>query len=222
MEMLNIFSKKKAKEIVLKVIVDNRERNAMVPSLLMEKGFEVEWKQLPVGDYIVNGVVIERKTVSDLKSSIVNKRIVQQLLELKQFDKHLLLVEGVLGEDMYNGGIHENALRGFLLSVVLEYRTPLVFTHDEDDTVKYLEVLARKEGKVENGLRASKIMLSDEEKLFFILEGFPNVGPKTARKLLEKFGSLKEIIGATEEELKEVLGSRAESFKRLVEKKAMQ
>jgi len=155
MPLLDIFSKKKIKKKELgKIIVDNRERNSLVPSLLMKRGFEVEWKQLPVGDYIVNGVAVERKTVSDLKGSIINKRIISQLLELKQFDKHLLLVEGILDEDLYNGGIHENALRGFLLSVVLEYHTPLVFTHDEDDTVKYLEVLARKNGKVEDGLRA--------------------------------------------------------------------
>jgi len=74
MAILNIFSKKKTKKQELgKVIVDNRERNSLVASELMKMGFEVEWKQLPVGDYEVNGVVIERKTISDLKSSIVNK-----------------------------------------------------------------------------------------------------------------------------------------------------
>ena len=51
----------------------------------------------------------------------------------------------------------------------------------------------------------------------FILEGFPNVGPKKAKALLEKFGSLKEIINANEEELREILGGRAGDFKKLVE-----
>jgi ERCC4-type nuclease len=216
---LNIFSKKKAPEKkVGKIVIDNRERNSLVPSFLMEKGFEVEWKQLPVGDYIVNGVCIERKTVSDFKSSIINKRIIQQLLELKQYPKHLLLVEGIIDEDMYNGGIHENAFRGFMLSVLLEYNTPVVFTHDEEDTAKYIDVLVRKKEKVEEGIRASKILMGDREKLQFILEGFPNVGPKKVKKLIERFGSLKEIVNADVEELGEILGSRAEDFVNLCRK----
>src|SRR3989338_3859332 len=219
MALLNIFSKKKTEDKALKIIVDNRERNSLIPSLLMERGFEIEWQQLPVGDYLVNGVAVERKTVSDFKSSIISKRIIQQLLELKQFDRHLLLIEGILDEDMYNGGIHENAFRGFMLSVLLEYNTPVVFTHNEEDTVKYLIVLAKKEGKTENGLRASKIMMTDYEKLQFILEGFPNVGPKTARKLIEKFGSLKEIVNASGENMEEILGVRTEDFKKICDEK---
>jgi len=217
-KLLNIFSKNKvAEESLGKIVVDNRERNCLVPSLLMKKGFVVEWKQLPVGDYIVNGVVIERKTVSDFKSSIISKRIIQQLEEIKQHPKHLLMVEGIIDEDMYSGGIHENAFRGFMLNVLLEKGVPIVFTHDEDDSVKYLDVLARKKERSENGIRAGKILMGDREKMQFILEGFPNVGPKKVRKLIEKFGSLKEIVNASEEELREILGSRAENFMRICE-----
>lgn len=216
--MLNIFSKKKSKKEELgKVIVDNREKNSLVPSELMKLGFEVEWKQLPVADYLVNGVAIERKTVSDLKSSIVNKRIVQQLMELKQYDKCFLLVEGILDEDIYDGGIHENAFRGFLLSVALDYNVPIVFTHDEEDTAKYIYVLAKRKGKVDAGIRASKILLSEAEQAQFILEGFPNVGVVKAKALLKKFGSLKNVFNASVESLGEVLGKRAEDFKKTLE-----
>ena len=218
MELVNIFSKKNVKEKEkLKIIVDNRERNSLVPSLLMERGFEVEWKQLEVADYLINGVAIERKTVSDFKSSIINKRIFQQLLELKQYEKHLLLVEGV-NDEVYEGLIHENAFRGFMLSVMLDYGVPVVFTHNEEDSVKYLSVLAKKERR-EIGLRAGKILMSERERAQFVLEGFPNVGPKKARKLIEKFGSLREIINASAEELEESLGKRGEDFKALVEKR---
>src|SRR3989344_8637677 len=160
MELVNIFSKKNIKEKEkLKIIVDNRERNSLVPSLLMERGFEVEWKQLEVADYLINGVAIERKTVSDFKSSIINKRIFQQLFELKQYEKHLLLVEGV-NDEVYEGLIHENAFRGFMLSVMLDYGVPVVFTHNEEDSVKYLSVLSKKERR-EIGLRAGKILMSE-------------------------------------------------------------
>ncbi|MBU0907354.1 MAG: hypothetical protein KKD18_05060 [Nanoarchaeota archaeon] len=211
-KILNIFSSKKSIKEKIKIQVDNRERNSLVPSLL-SKDFNIEWKQLPVADYIVKDIAIERKTVSDLKSSIINKRIISQLLELKQYPKHLLLVEGILDKDLYNGGIHENALRGFLLSVALEFQTPIIFTHNEEDTAKYLYVLAKKDKSPESGLRASKILLSKEEQIQFILEGFPNVGPAKAKALIKKFKSLKNIFDASEEELKEILGARAKDFK---------
>ena len=220
MAFLDIFSKKKEKEEErIKIEVDNREGNSLVVSELMKMGFEIEWKQLPVADYIVNGVAIERKTVSDFKSSIIDKRIFTQLMELKQYEKHLLIVEGILAEDLYSAGIHENAFRGFLLSVLLEFGTPIIYTHDEKDTAKYIDVLARKKEKGLQGIRASKILLSKEEQMQFILEGFPNVGAVKAKKLIEKFGSLFKIFNASEEELREILGKRAGEFRSLIDDK---
>jgi ERCC4-type nuclease len=218
-KLLDIFSKKKVKSVEKsKIVVDNRERNSLVVSELMKKGYEIEWKQLAVGDYFVNGVAIERKTVSDFKSSIVNKRIIQQLLELKQYPKSFLIVEGIIEDDVYSSnGLHENAFRGFLLSVVLEFGVGVIYTYDAKDTAKYIDVLARRREKGEIGIRASKIALSREEQQQFILEGFPNVGVVKAKKLLGKFGSLGKIFGASVEELEEVLGVRAKEFKELLD-----
>lgn len=218
MPFLNIFSSKKASQEKIKIEVDNREKNSLVASFLCEQGFEVEFKQLPVGDYLVNGTAIERKTVGDFKSSIINKRIISQLLELKQYEKHLLLIEGILAEDLYISGIHENAFRGFLLSVALEFQVPIIFTRDEKDSARYISVLARKKEKGEQAIRASKIALTDEEQVQFILEGFPNVGPAKAKALIEKFHSLKNIFNASEEELKGILGKRAEEFRKLIDR----
>lgn len=219
MTFFNIFSKKKVKEKEkLKIIVDNREKNSLVISELMNLGFEIEYKQLPVADYLIGNIAIERKTISDLKFSIMNKRIISQLLELKQYSSHLLLIEGFLGEDIYSGQIHENALRGFLLAVGLEFGTPMIFTQDAKDTAKYLSVLARKKKSSEPSLRASKILLSEEEQAQFILEGFPNIGPVAAKKLLLKFKTLKNIFNASNEELEEILGKRTLEFRGLLEK----
>lgn len=216
--IFNIFSSKKIPQEKTKILIDYREKNSLVPAFLEKHGFQIEWKQLPVADYVVKDIAIERKSVSDLKSSIINKRIISQLLEMRQYPKHILLVEGILEEDLYSSpGIHENALRGFLLSVALEYQTPIIFTHNEEDTAKYLYVLAKKEKSPESSLRASKIFFSKEEQLQFILEGFPHVGPAKAKKLLEKFHTLQNIFNASEDELKEILGVRAKEFKDLLD-----
>lgn len=221
MAFFNIFSKsKKSKQIKetpkVKIIIDNREKNSFVASELVNLGFEIEFKQLPIADYLVNDVAIERKTISDFKSSIINKRIIKQLQELKQYPKNLLILEGIQEENIYEGIIHENAFRGFLLAVALEFQVPVIFTQNEQDTAKYLSVLAKKTPNKEFSIRPSKITLTKPERLQYILEGFPNIGPVTAKKLIKKFKSLKNIISASEEELKEILGKRTEDFTRLL------
>ncbi len=218
MTFFNIFSKKKLKkQIKSKIEVDNREKNSLVASELANLGIEIEFKHLPIGDYIVNGIVIERKTISDFKSSIINKRIVSQILEIKQFPEQLIILEGISEEDIYSGTIHENAFRGFMLSIALEYKVPIIFTQNSKDTAKYLSVLAKKPDKQTNSIRPGKIVFSREEQLQFIIEGFPYVGPVRAKKLLKKFGSIKNIINSSEEELKEILGKRSKEFKKLLE-----
>ena len=213
---LDIFSKKKAPETEKTIIVDHREKNSLVISELQKIGFKIKFEQLPVADYLINNIAIERKTISDFKSSIINKRIISQLQELKQYPKHILILEGLESTNPYSGAIHENAFRGFILAVVLEFKTPLVYTLNEKDTAKYISVLANKKEKSEQSIRASKILLTNEEQVQFILEGFPNVGPATAKKLIGKFKTLKGIINASEEELQNTIGKKAEELYKII------
>ena len=213
----NIFSKKKLKkEKKQKIIIDNHEKNSLVASELASLGFQIEFSHLPVADYLVNDVAVERKTISDLKSSVISKRIISQLLELKQYPKNILLIEG-FDESVYEGLLHENAFRGFLLSVAVDFQVPMIFTQNEKDTAKYLAVLAKKHLSKEVSFRPSKIAFSSDEQIQYILEGFPNVGPVKAKKLLKKFKSLKNIISASINDLQEILGKRALEFKSLIE-----
>ena len=75
----DIFSKRKSKpkkELPkVKIEIDYREQNCLVPSSLVKLGFEIEFKELKVADYLVKGIAIERKTVSDFLSSMINKRL---------------------------------------------------------------------------------------------------------------------------------------------------
>ncbi|MBS3065787.1 hypothetical protein J4229_01950 [Candidatus Pacearchaeota archaeon] len=215
----NIFSNKKTKKKrpvdSAKILVDNHEKNSLIPSILSKLGIEYTFSNLPTGDYIVNDIVIERKTIPDLKSSIINKRILFQFKNMKQYLKRLLIIEGTSNFDLYNGIIHENALRGFILSTTLEYKIPIIFTENEEDSAKYLAVLARKTRKASLSLRA-KQQFTDEEQKQFILEGFPNIGPQTAKKLLAHFKSIKNIINADEKDLRKLIGRKAEIFSRFL------
>ena len=216
----DIFSKKKAKKARevkgKKIIIDYREKKSLVASELIRLGLETEFRELKVADYLVNGIAIERKTVSDVLSSMINKRLSRQLEEIKQYENRLLVIEGTDEQELYTEdnkeGMHANSIRGQILSILLKHKIPVLFTKDSEDTAKFIEILARKEEK-ESSLNVSKKTLNKEERMQFILEGFPGIGPKTAKKLLSHFRSIKNIMNATQEELKNIIGKKAEIFK---------
>jgi len=219
----NIFSEKilKTKEKPKpKIIIDYREKNSLVASELIGLGFEIEFKELKVADYIVKDVAIERKTVSDFLSSMLNKRLLNQLEELQQYKNKLLIIEGIDEQELYNEknikGIHANAVRGFLLSILLKHKIPTLFTKNYKDTAQFINRIARKKEQ-EMPMRVIKKSLNKKEQMQFILESFPGIGPKNARKLLEKFSTLQNIFTASQDELQKVIGKKAEVFKILKE-----
>ncbi len=217
---LDIFSKQTRGYFIekpkIKVLVDYREKNSLVPAELIHLGLEVEFMELKIGDYLVNNVAIERKTVSDFLSSMLNKRILRQLEELQQYENKLLIIEGLEEQELYNDkneeGINPNSIRGFLLSIALKHRIPIIFAKDSQDTARFISVIAKKK-EVESSLNVNKKSLSSNERMQFILEGFPGIGPKTARKLLVEFKTLNNIFTASNEILQKAIGKKADIFK---------
>ena len=222
--IFDIFSRKRIKtKEKPKVIIDYREKNSLIPSELKSLGLETELRELKVADYIIQGVAIERKTVSDFISSMKNRRLLKQLEELQQYQDKLLIIEGIDEQDLYTDseeiiGMHPNSVRGFLLSILLKYKVPIIFTKNYQDTAKFLSVLSRKKPR-EIPLNVNKKNLSKKERVQFIIEGFPGIGPKTAIKLLKKFRTVKNIVSAPESELREVIGKKAEIVKKIIEQK---
>jgi len=223
MKHLNIFQKRK-KQTQPIIIIDYREKNSLVASELMLLGLKIIFKELKVADYLVKNTAIERKTVSDFLSSMTNKRLLRQLEELQQYPNKLLIIEGIEEQELYNDieagkntSIHPNAIRGFLLSILLKYKIPIIFTKNYGDTAKFLYVLSKKQKENKLSIRPNKKSLNKKERIQYILEGFPGIGPKTSKKLIKKFKSLKNTINASEEELKEILGKKAEIFKKIID-----
>ena len=221
----DIFSQLKIERIRLeqekpKIIADKREKNSLVISELISSGIDVEMQFLPVADFLINNIAIERKTIQDFLGSMLNKRLLRQLEELKQYENKLLIIEGIDEQEIYNDnnkeGINPNAIRGFLLSILLKHKIPIVYTKDYKDTAKFLSVLAKKKEREEN-IRAKKKSFNRKEQLQYILEGFPGIGPKSAKKLLKEFKTIKAIINSKEDELKPLLGKKTGSFLSLLD-----
>lgn len=228
MPLIEIFSKdsesqeppEKEKPII---IADHREKNSLVISELTSLGAHVSMEHLEVADFLVKGTAIERKTVSDFLTSMVSKRLSEQLVNMQQYQERLLIIEGIENQDLYDDksyekgeGINPNAIRGFLLNILLKYQVPIIYSKNYKDTARFLLVLAKKPQEQNENLRAKRKASSIDEQKQFILEGFPGIGEKTAKKLLKEYGSIQSIINASQDELSHSLGKKSESFRQLI------
>jgi Fanconi anemia group M protein len=208
-----------------KIIADIREKNSLVIAELVHLGADVEMKHLNLADYIISqDIAIERKTINDFVSSVINKRLQSQLIDLKKnFKSPLLLIEKEDNHDIYkpsgHPSIHENAIRGMLLSIA-NFGVPFILTEGCEDTAQYLMLLAKRQLKPEQAISLSfkrkAFSLKNQQQI--ILESFPGIGPSTAKSLLKEFKTIKNIVNASEEELKKTkLGKKSSAVRRILD-----
>jgi Fanconi anemia group M protein len=224
----DIFSNSKTKSGIVEcpnpkvlIIIDTREKQSFIAANLLRKKANIKFENLDVGDYLIGDVLIERKNFSDFVSSILDKRLQEQMSNLRKNEKCFLLIEG-FDYNYKKFNIRENAVRGMILSVALDFQIPIIYTKNEDETAEFLILTAKKQGNKKQGhsIRQSKTPRTLQEQKQFILEGFPGIGQATAKKLLGKFRSLNEIFKADEEQLKksEMNDSKIKSFRGILEK----
>lgn len=205
----NIFSKTKTKKQQLcpnpktPIIIDKRENQSLIKANLIEGSANIQEEILQIGDYLINDTIIERKTYKDFTASIIDKRLFSQIRQMKKYQYQYLILESF--NFSYKSHLHPNAIRGAILSV--SRQIPIIYTENESDTAKFLITIAKRQEKEsqEYSIRQTKTLTTPEHQKQFILEGFPEIGPTAAKKLLEKFPTLQTIFNATEKGLGETL-----------------
>ena len=206
------------------VYADSREGNSKVIRHLTEMEIDVKINAMAVGDYQVSDeVAIERKTTKDFVDSIIDKRLFKQARELsEEFKRPLIILEG---EDLYNGVIHPNAVRGSIASLALDFRISIIPTRNAQDTAAMIKRIAIREQsgeKIPIQIRTDKKPVSMMEQQLFIIESLPNIGPVNAKNLLSHFGSVSNVMNASESDLQEVDGigkKTAQNIRKVIESK---
>ncbi len=197
-----------SEEQSLIVYADSREANSTVLKELVNQGVKVVTKPLEVADYVISDKVgIERKTIQDFLASMIDKRLLQQLKDLRNnFEKPLIILEGE--EDLYSlRKIHPNAIRGMLATITVSYSIPMVKTQNGADTAMLIRAIAKREQdstERDFSLRLERKPLTTKEQQEFVIESFPGVGPVIAKEILKKLKSIKNVANASLEELKEI------------------
>ncbi len=189
------------------IVCDCREERSCIPLSLKQQGVDVKMETLLTGDYIVNnGIIVERKTKEDFIASLIGNRLFEQCHRLKKTSyNHIMLIEGNPYKTGYD--ISYEAVKGALLSISVSWQIPIVFTTDIKDSVKTLiaagnQLLKEKRFIYRKGHKPKAIM----KKQLYLLQGLPMVGVNIAHALLQRFGSIENIMAASVDELMEVDG----------------
>ncbi len=202
------------------IYVDNRENTDLIKELFKLPDLKVESKQLVVGDIVISDrIAIERKAKIDFVNSILDRRIFEQLKNLAMnFQRPILIIEGE--EDIFSlRNLNPNVIRATLSTIAIDFRIPIIFTNSMEETAKMIQIITKRnhKSKKEISLNSSKISHGFREELEKVISSIPRINIITAKNLLEYFGSIKDLVNSTEEEIMKIEGIGKVRAKALIE-----
>ena len=196
----------------VEVVVDQRELDsAIAKDLSTRDGLITRLETLAVGDYVLSDrVAVERKSAADFVDSMLDadRSMFEQVGELSRaYARPVLVVEGT---NLYGQrDIDPNAIRGALASLAVDFGISVLRTEGETDTTELLATIARREQETRDrsvSVHGEKTTKTRTEQQEYVVSSIADIGPVTARSLLEHFGSVEAVMTAREDDLLAVDG----------------
>ena len=185
----------------VEIVADQRELDSTIArDLSTRDGIETRLETLAVGDYVLSDrVVVERKTVSDFLDTLTGG-------DRSMFEQ---VGDAARNYARPERNVHEKSINGALASLAVDFGASVMYTGDEGETADLLETIATREqddGGREVSVHGEKQARTLPEQQEYVVSSVAEVGPVTARSLLDRFGSVEAVMTATHEELLTVAG----------------
>ena len=211
------------------VIVDSREK-ADIKKYLYVKGVKFKTAALTTGDYLFYDdkhpdirVLVERKNIGDLISSLYDGRIEKQFKRMSEEEFPILLVTGTV-KDLSKHipfKVEQDAVEKVLSDAVVRYGFRSViwivngFKDPKKEGLLFVTQLLKNlvNGNLDN-IPAKKAIRKTDPRLDIIKLLF-NVKITVAESLLKTFGSTRSIINATDSQLIKIEGVGVTTVKRI-------
>jgi Fanconi anemia group M protein len=196
----------------VEVVVDQRELDSSIAKDLSTRdGLVTRLETLAVGDYVLSDrVAVERKSAADFVDSMLDadRSMFEQVGELSRaYARPVMVVEGT---NLYGQrDIDPNAIRGALASLAVDFDVSVLRTEGESDTTELLATIAKREQETrdrEVSVHGEKTTKTRAEQQEYVVSSIADIGPVTARTLLEHFGTVEAVMTAPEDDLLEVEG----------------
>ncbi len=183
------------------IIIDSRERKLMEIMSKKKETISFESQQLDIADIVISkDVACERKEGFDYVTSLMDNRLFEQLLRLKEtYPTQILILEGLNDEVFETTGMNISSIYGSLAFISYKLGISIIPTRNMEDTAIVIERIAYRE-QVKDGVpilsRKAPKGMNDEERRAFILEGLIDTGPSKAKSLIEIFKTPYNVIKA--------------------------
>lgn len=215
-------------------LLDTRESD-LIKLLETTEGLTV--KSLDVGDIWIgldgegkmmeDGLIIERKSITDLEASILDGRYREQRGRILSFcqenkTRPVYILEGTTA----TGRLEKSAILKFMNRLVLHYSIAVIRTQSIQETAEVIKTLIQQWNesdpqksirrktdavKVTDGLHVQKKANAGDHRTFAIscLAQCPGVSVKIAETLIDTFKTLKGVIDAPQKDIENVkVGTR--------------
>ncbi len=179
---------------------------------------DVDWTPLPDRYLIGEGRYVERLTTQQFLNGIAKKTLFRTALDLSSLcAAPLFIVEGFGLYELRS--FHPNAIRGALSALILEYGASVLRTGDAEESAGILLWMAQHAqfGVPEVSLARKRKATGPADEQRRVVEMLPGIGFTLARLLLQTFGSIRRIVGASPEQLAVVKGLSQEKATRILE-----
>ena len=207
----------------VEIVVDQRELDSSIAKDLSTRdGLVTRLETLAVGDYVLSDrVAVERKSAADFVDSMLDadRSLFEQVGELSRaYARPVMIVEGT---NLYGQrDIDPNAIRGALSSLAVDFDVSVLRTESETDTTELLATIAKREQETrdrEVSVHGEKTTKTRAEQQEYVVSSIADIGPVTARSLLEHFGTVEAVMTAPEDDLLEVDGVGSVTAERIRE-----
>ena len=213
----------------MNIKLDNRE-NGLIKELSNNNVCNIVIEQLPLGDIIIEKnneeiIIIERKSLNDLISSIKDGRYKEQALRLSNTNipNHniIYLIEGNLNSFSPPKNMSKETLYSSFVSLMYFQGFSVFRTNDIKESAKYIINLSNKIGKesknpyynINNNInnnnnipytnvikKVKKDNITIENIDIIMLSQIPDVSVNIATNILNKYNTLKNLIKCLEED----------------------
>ncbi len=188
------------------LVISTTKPKGKIAKELAERGIQI----IPITEdegnvdrYVLSKrLIIERRTGGGFLKGIMEKTLFTSAIYMREhFRIPTLVVEGKINYEY--SMMDPQAVRGALSSMMLLYGVNVVSTTDAADTTELITMMARQEqiGIPEISLIPKRKAVSVDDMQRRMIEMLPGCGMVMARELLQHFGSVKDIVGATRDDL---------------------
>lgn len=207
----------------MNIVIDDREDKTRI--LNLKEAFSAHncsVSRLKAGDILIErsgypDILIETKTIQDFISSCKNRQIQKEALQMTEQTSFSYII--VYDDGKYNSyynRISKNSIYGNYASLTIRYKVPIFMAKNFKDFTTCITAIVNNVNKSTIPIEPPIVRPKNSNPFINILIGLEDVGPKTARNLLNTFKKPSKVLTATEEELDSVPFRLSKKAKRAI------